>query len=60
MAKQQAEDEPAGMDLVHLLREVTVRLDRTIALLATFEAEEQAAIRRFLSGVGEAVTEEGA
>ncbi|MEU3987503.1 MarR family transcriptional regulator [Streptomyces platensis] len=35
-------------------------IDRTIALLATFEAEEQAAIRRFLSGVGEAVTEEGA
>ncbi|MFE7543638.1 MarR family transcriptional regulator [Streptomyces platensis] len=35
-------------------------IDRTIALLATFEAGEQAAIRRFLSGVGEAVTEEGA
>ncbi|QIY57576.1 MarR family transcriptional regulator [Streptomyces sp. RPA4-5] len=34
-------------------------IDRTIALLATFEAGEQAAIRRFLSGVGEAVTEEG-
>ncbi|MGA5269277.1 MarR family transcriptional regulator [Streptomyces lydicamycinicus] len=155
MAKQQAADEAAGMDLVHLLREVTVRLDlagarfagrnglhptdlralislldaarageqstpgrlgdqlglnsagttalidrlerlgllrrvrdtrdrrrvllevddralalgqsffgplieRTLALLATFEADEQAAIRRFLSGLGEAVTEEGA
>ncbi|MGA5561442.1 MarR family transcriptional regulator [Streptomyces platensis] len=35
-------------------------IDRTIALLATFEPDEQAAIRRFLSGVGEAVTEEGA
>ncbi|MGW8973542.1 MarR family transcriptional regulator [Streptomyces platensis] len=35
-------------------------IDRTIALLATFEAGEQAAIRRFLSGVGEAVTEDGA
>ncbi|MDT0455228.1 helix-turn-helix domain-containing protein [Streptomyces sp. DSM 41527] len=32
-------------------------IDRTIALLATFEAGEQAAIRRFLSGVRDAVGE---
>lgn len=33
-------------------------IDRTIALLATFEAGEQAAIRRFLSGVRDTVGEE--
>ncbi|MYX09829.1 MarR family transcriptional regulator [Streptomyces sp. SID8375] len=35
-------------------------IDRTLALLATFEAGEQAAVRRFLSGVRDAVREEGA
>ncbi|MGY5078375.1 MarR family transcriptional regulator [Streptomyces nigrescens] len=34
-------------------------IDRTLALLATFEAGEQAAVRRFLSGVRDAVREEG-
>lgn len=32
-------------------------IDRTIDLLATFEAGEQAAIRRFLSGVRDAAGE---
>ncbi|MER0482640.1 helix-turn-helix domain-containing protein [Streptomyces sp. Edi2] len=33
-------------------------IDRTIALLATFEAGEQAAIRRFLSGVRDTAVQE--